>query len=79
MQFELANANLDPVALSGALQQLDPDARVALDSRRGRLEVLSSATVAQVLGALATIGCAATPLEQEVHISGGSTCCGHCS
>ena len=79
MQFELANANLDLVALSGALQQLDPDARVALDPRRGRLEVLSSATVAQVLGALATIGCAATPLEQEVHISGGSTCCGHCS
>ena len=79
MQFELANANLDPVALSGALQQLDPAARVALDARRGRLEVLSSATVAQVLGALATIGCAATPLEQEVHISGGSTCCGHCS
>ena len=79
MQFELANPGLDPVALAAVLRQLDPDARVALDAKRGRLEILSNATVAQLLGALDSIGCAATPLEQEVHISGGSTCCGHCA
>jgi hypothetical protein len=28
---------------------------------------------------LEAIGWVARPLQQEVHISGGSTCCGHCS
>jgi len=79
MQFELSTPALDAAALVAALHPLDPDARIALDARRRRLEVLSVATAAQVLGVLEAIGCAATPLEQEVHISGGSTCCGHCA
>ena len=57
----------------------EPDAaRLALDAARGRLEVLTSATAVQVLNVLESIGWVARPLEQEVHISGGSTCCGHC-
>lgn len=79
MQFELSTRNLDAAALAAALRPLDPEARIALDAARGRLEVVSVATAAQVLGVLDGIGCTATPLEQEVHISGGSTCCGHCS
>ena len=79
MQFELSNPNLDAAALAAALRPLDPDARVVFDAGRGRLEVISVATAAQVLGVLDGIGCSATPLEKEVHISGGSTCCGHCS
>jgi len=79
MQFELSTRNLDAAKLAAALRPLDPDASIALDAARGRLEVISVATAAQVLGVLDGIGCTATPLEQEVHISGGSTCCGHCS
>lgn len=79
MQFELSTPNLDATKLAAAMRPLDPDARIAVDAKRGRLEVISVATVAQVLGALDAIGHAATPLEQDVHISGGSTCCGHCA
>jgi copper chaperone len=79
MQFELSTRDLDATLLAAALRPLDPDARIALDAARGRLEVISTATAAQVQGALQELGCVASPLEQEVHISGGSTCCGHCA
>ena len=79
MQFELSTPpNPDASRLAAALRPIDPEARVALDARRGRLEVLTIASAAQVLAVLESIGWAATPLEQDVHISGGSTCCGHC-
>jgi hypothetical protein len=78
MQFELSACNHDAAALAVALRSLDPNVKVALDAARGHLEVLASATGTQVLDALAAVGCVARPLETEVHISGGSTCCGHC-
>ncbi|MGN2252485.1 hypothetical protein ACFWZ4_03855 [Frateuria sp. GZRe12] len=78
MQFELSTAHHDAGLLTTAVQALDPHATVVLDAGRGRLEVLASASSAQVLDALLGIGCVARPLEKEVHISGGSTCCGHC-
>lgn len=78
MQFELSACNHDAAALAAVLRTLDPHVKVALDAARGRLEVLASATGAQVLDALAAVGCVAKPLETEVHISGGSTCCGYC-
>jgi copper chaperone len=79
MQFELTSPHPDAGALAVALRPLDPGVRVALDAARGRLEVICTATVAQVQDVLETIGCAARPLEKDVHISGGSTCCGHCA
>lgn len=78
MQFELSTCHHDAGTLATALRALDPQVKVALDAARGRLEVLASATRTQVLDALQNIGCVATPLETDVHISGGSTCCGHC-
>lgn len=78
MQFELSTCHHDAATITNALRMLDPDAKVVLDAPRGRLEVFASATGAQVLDALERLGCAARPLEKEVHISGGSTCCGHC-
>ena len=78
MQFELSTAHPDAASLTAAMRALDPQAKVVLDADRGRLEVLASASGAQILDALARIGCVARPLEKEVHISGGSTCCGHC-
>jgi copper chaperone len=79
MQFELSACHLDATQLAAALRPLDPDARIVLDAARGHLEVISTATALQVQGVLHDIGCAALPLEQDVHISGGSTCCGQCS
>ncbi len=78
MQFELSARDLDPAQLVATLQSLDAGASVALDPARGRLEVISTATAAQVQEALQDIGYVAKPLEKDVHISGGSTCCGHC-
>lgn len=80
MQFELSTPpDPDTGRLAAALRPLDPEARVALDARRGRLEVLTVASAAQVLTVLESIGWVARPMEQEVHISGGSTCCGSCA
>ena len=78
MQFDLSTRNLDANVLAVALQPLDPEARIALDAARGRLEILSTATTAQVVDLLQELGIVAQPLEQDVHISGGSTCCSHC-
>lgn len=78
MQFELSPAQQDATLLATTLRALDPDAKVVLEAGRGRLEVLASASSAQVVDALRGIGCVARPLEKEVHISGGSTCCGQC-
>jgi len=78
MQFQVSAINPDAGVLATALRPLDPDARIALDAARGRLEVLTVATGVQVQDVLSTLGWAATPLDQDVHISGGSTCCGHC-
>jgi hypothetical protein len=79
MQFELSTSNPDAAVLAAALHPIDPEARIALDAARGRLEVLTDATTVQVVNVLEAIGWVARPLQQEVHISGGSTCCGHCS
>ena len=78
MQFELSAHDLDATRLAAALQPLDPEARIVLDAARGRLEVISTATAVQVQDVLRELGYAAAPLERDVHISGGSTCCGGC-
>lgn len=79
MQFEFTTRNPDPAMLAAALKPIDAEAQIALDAARGRLEVLTSATTVEVLNILESIGWTARPLLQEVHISGGSTCCGHCA
>lgn len=79
MQFKLSTRTHDATMIAAALRTLDPEVQVTLDARRGNLEVLSSATGPQVLAVLETIGCPADALEKDVHISGGSTCCGHCA
>ncbi len=79
MQFEISTPSLDANRLFAALQPLDPAARIALDAARGRLEVISTATAAQIQDALRGVGYDAKVLDKDVHISGGSTCCGHCA
>ena len=78
MQFELSARHPDAATLASAMRSLDAHATVVLDAAHGRLEVLTSAPAAQVLDKLQGLGCTARLLEQPVHISGGSTCCGSC-
>ncbi|MEW9624018.1 hypothetical protein [Rhodanobacter geophilus] len=78
MQFELSTCHHDAAAMTGALRALDVHASVVLEAAHGRLEVRANATAAQVLDRLHELGCAARLLEQPVHVSGGSTCCGQC-
>ena len=78
MQYQLSTCHHDAAAFTAALRPLDPGVQVALDAARGHLEVLANLTGNQVLDALRNMGCEAVPLQTDVHISGGSTCCGSC-
>jgi len=78
MQYQLPTSHHDAAAFTEALRPLDPDVQIALDAPRGYLEVLANATRNQVLDALRRMGCEAVPLETDLHIGGGSTCCGSC-
>ena len=78
MQFQISGAAPDAGVLAAALSLLDPDVGVTVDPQHGALEVLSSASSQDVIAALGRLGVQATPLAREVHISGGSTCCGGC-
>ena len=79
MQFQISGAAPDAPLIAAALRLLDPDVAVAFDGHRGHLDVQSSASGKDVVDALERLGLKATPMEQEVHVSGGSTCCGGCS
>ena len=79
MQFRLPIRTLDTKALASHLQPLDAQAKITLDAEQGVLEVLSTASAAQIVNVLEQLGCEAEPLEQLTHISGGSTCCGGCA
>ena len=78
MQFELSGMP-DAVTLANALRPVGPDAKLALDAESGRLDVVSSASSEAILAALRKAGYAAEPAVHELHVSGGSTCCGGCS
>ncbi len=79
MQFQLSANRPTASMVAAAVHPIDPGARIAIDERRGVLEILSTASASQVAFALQQIGCEVTPLENLVHISGGSTCCGGCA
>lgn len=79
MQFQISGTTPDANVIAAALRLLDPDVGVTLDSEHGNVEVLSSASSKDVVAALGRLGVKATLLERDVHISGGSTCCGGCS
>ena len=77
MQFEL-DGRPDAATLAAALRPLDPGAQVALDADSGRLDIISSASREQVADALRKAGYGVQLVLQELHVSGGSTCCGGC-
>ncbi|MEN1956662.1 hypothetical protein WCE34_03270 [Luteimonas sp. MJ204] len=79
MQFDLSAGTFDATTLTAALRPIDPDAKITIDIASGRLDVVSVASREQILEALDKAGCQAEPAVHELHVSGGSTCCGGCS
>jgi hypothetical protein len=80
MQFQLNQPVADPLALLRALQAHDPLAQIELDAARGTIDVRGNLDGAQAAAALREVGLVASPLvERAPHVSGTSTCCGHCA
>lgn len=79
MQFQLSPAQVNTDTVAPVLQRMDPDAQITLDPDGDVLEVISTISTNQIVAALSEVGCEAKLLDDLVHVSGGSTCCGGCS
>ncbi|RYD16573.1 MAG: hypothetical protein EOP90_00945 [Lysobacteraceae bacterium] len=80
MQFQLNRPVADPLALLRALKSHDPLAQIELDAARGTVDVRGKLDMAQAAAAFREVGLVASPLaERAPHVSGTSTCCGHCA
>ncbi|KZC17948.1 hypothetical protein RHOFW510R12_30675 [Rhodanobacter sp. FW510-R12] len=68
-------------AVVAAVLALEPNAKVACDPAAGQIDVDAPLTSGQIIAALQAAGYAAERLSEprQIHVSGGSTCCGSCS
>jgi copper chaperone len=68
-------------AIAAILRALDANARVTGDPAAGQIEVAAQLTSGQVIAALQQAGYEASRVSEprQIHVSGGSTCCGSCS
>ncbi len=79
MQFQLSSGQVNTDTVASVLNPMDPDAEITFDPDSGVLEVISTISTNQIVAALSEVGCEVKLLDNLVHISGGSTCCGGCS
>jgi copper chaperone len=81
MLFQVNGPIEDSGAIVAALRMLDPRSTVACDLQAGRIDVSAQLTSAQVLTALAGLGYQASRASEprQIHVGGGSDCCGSCS
>lgn len=81
MLFQLDQPVVEPLALLRALKQHDLLARIEIDSARGTVDVQGRIDARQAVAVFEQLGLAARPaaVERAPHVSGGSTCCGHCA
>ena len=68
-RLSVVRVDNDPVAIAAAVGEAGPSPEVVIEATYGWYWVVDL---------LQELGVVAQPLEQDVHISGGSTCCGHC-
>lgn len=81
MLFQVKNLAEGATAITAALRALDGNARVGSDLVAGQIDVAAQLTSEQVIAALRGAGHEAQRVSEprQIHVSGGSDCCGSCS
>lgn len=80
MLFQLNRPVADPLPLLRALKSHDPLARIELDATRSTVDVQGNLDASQAAAAFREVGLVVSSLpERAPHVSGTSTCCGHCA
>ncbi|MEO6800322.1 MAG: hypothetical protein ABI178_10330 [Rhodanobacter sp.] len=81
MLFHVKDLANDTATLAATLRAHDADARVDLDAVAGQIKVTAQMTSDQIVGALHNAGFEANRVSEprQIHVSGGSTCCGSCT
>lgn len=81
MLFQVKNLAGDAGAITTILQAHDANVKVTGDVAAGQIDVAAQLTSGQVISALQSAGYEASRLSepQQIHVSGGSTCCGSCT
>ena len=81
MLFQVKDLAGDTGAIAAILRAHDANAQVTGDPAAGQIDVAASLTSGQVITALHEAGYEASRVSapRQIHVSGGSTCCGSCS
>lgn len=81
MLFQVKNLAGDTGAITAILRNHDANAKVTEDVGAGHIDVAAQLTSGQVISALHEAGYEAIRVSepQQIHVSGGSTCCGSCT
>lgn len=81
MLFQVKDLAGDTGAIAAALRALDANVKVTGDIAAGQIDVAAQVTSNQVIAALHEAGYEAIRVSEprQIHVSGGSTCCGSCS
>ncbi len=81
MLFQVKDLAGDTGAIVAALRAHDARAQVAVDPLVGQIDVSAQLTAGQIIAALQTVGYEASRMSEprQIHVSGGSDCCGSCS
>lgn len=81
MLFQVKDLAGDTGAIAAILRAHDANAQVTGDPVAGQIDVAAQLTSGQVITALQEAGYEASRVfePRQIHVSGGSTCCGSCS
>jgi len=81
MLFQVKDFAVHANAVIDALRLHDAGAKVSIDATTDQIEVSAQLTPCQIVAALQAAGIEASRLSdpRQIHVSGGSDCCGSCS
>ena len=81
MLFQVKDLAGDTGPIATILRAHDANAKVTNDVAAGHIDVAAQLTSGQVISALHDAGYEASRVSepQQIHVSGGSTCCGSCT
>ena len=81
MLFQVQDLAADTDAMAATLRAHDAGAKVTCDAATGQIDVSAQLTSGQVIAALRAAGYEAIRMSEprQIHVNGGSDCCGSCS